>query len=89
MTNNADILVERVAKQVENVTNGKVSTAVAAGQADRKLVEMGLSSLNYLRLVNALEIEFGVFFDFEDDAEPPLTVQEISDYLVNAGASVG
>ncbi|WP_159944666.1 MULTISPECIES: hypothetical protein [unclassified Nocardiopsis] len=82
------MLIERVAKQVENVTNGKVSSAVAIANSDRKLVEMGLSSLNYLRLVNALEIEFGVFFDFEDDTEPPLTVKEISDYLANAGAGV-
>jgi acyl carrier protein len=52
----------RLAEMVAKATDGEVEAAeVLAGQA--KLADLGVTSLGYLRLIDAVESEFGVELD--------------------------
>jgi acyl carrier protein len=53
---------EQLATMVEAVSDGTI-TATDAMDAGRSLGALGLTSLGYLRLADAVELEFGVELD--------------------------
>lgn len=53
---------EQIAALIEAATDGAV-TATDAMATDRSLGALGLTSLGYLRLADAVELEFGVELD--------------------------
>ncbi len=53
---------QRVAQLVSEASSGAVSVAAALA-GDARLVDLGLDSLGLLRLVDAIEIEYGVELD--------------------------
>lgn len=66
----------RLAEMVVTATDGEVEAAeVLAGQA--RLADLGVTSLGYLRLIDAVEAEFGV----ELDLAATDSLDELVDYL--------
>jgi len=79
-------LRQRLAELVERASNGQVGADQAlAGQAS--LSALGLDSLAHLRLIDAIEIEYGVETDLSDDGRRLDTVDDIAAHLaaVRAG----
>jgi acyl carrier protein len=52
--------------------------------AGASLTELGLDSLGFMRLVDAIEAGYGIDFGL-DDAPPPDTVDELADQLIRQG----
>ncbi|MET7996128.1 acyl carrier protein [Amycolatopsis sp. NPDC005232] len=77
-----------VANLVAESSDG-VMTAADATRPGHTLVELGLSSLAYLRLIDAIENRYGVYIDLEEAAGKLGTVEQIVDYMVSQGAVSG
>jgi acyl carrier protein len=84
MTTEYRRLAERTADLVVTASDGIVSReqALASGPT---LTEQGLTSLAYLRLIDALETEFGVYIDLEDALN---TVDSLVRHMLDQGATV-
>jgi acyl carrier protein len=80
MNANDDEVLARVARLVEEATEGVVSSEVAY-VTDTRFLELGMSSLSYLRLIDAVENEFGVYVDLEDDTASLITAKGIAAYV--------
>jgi acyl carrier protein len=80
-------LRERLAALVADATDGEVS-AVKALRADATLNVLGVSSLGFLRLVDAIEAEYAV--ELELDSEPGLldSVDTLAAALSDRGVRV-
>ena len=74
-------LTYRIASLVERATDGTVSRNTVLEQR-QSLINAGISSLAYLRLIDAIENEFGVYVDLEDETAWLDTVADIADYVV-------
>jgi acyl carrier protein len=80
-------LETRIASLVEQATEGTVSRDDALVQG-RGLIDAGISSLSFLRLVDAIENEFGVYVDLEDESASLGSVVGIADYIVAQGVAI-
>lgn len=77
-------LTSAVADLVVTATDGLTDTATAR-QSARTFADYGMSSLSFLRLIDALEITYGVEIDLETDLDAMRTVASIVDYLTARG----
>ena len=78
-------LRQRVAELISNATGGEV--AVSAVLAGDSLVALGVDSLGLLRLVDAIELEYGVEVEFQAPGRRLDTLDEIV-AVVAAGGRV-
>jgi acyl carrier protein len=79
-----DALVEDLADLVARVSEGTVPRDVAIS-SPQPLSELGLSSLSYLALMDAIETEYGIYLDFEADAAALTSVRGIAGHLREQG----
>ncbi|WP_405425944.1 phosphopantetheine-binding protein [Micromonospora sp. NBC_00617] len=61
-----DILHDRVAELIAAASNGTVTTQQASDTSSN-LLEKGFTSLSFLQLIDAVENEFGLYIDLEED----------------------
>ncbi|WP_174187628.1 acyl carrier protein [Nocardia barduliensis] len=80
----ADSLTKTVADLVATATDGTVD-ADTAQRSEQTFADAGMTSLAFLRLVDALEIRYGVEIDLENDLDHLRTVTAIVAYLRNQG----
>jgi acyl carrier protein len=69
-----------IAGLVERASDGLISAAEAL-KPDTDLQELGLSSLAFLQLVDAIENKLGVYVDLEEDIQFMRTVAGITRYV--------
>ena len=81
-----DVLVERLARLVEAVSDGEV-TAAAALAAEAPLPALGFTSLSQLRLVDAVEREFHVTIDLGPEGLAAL--DDVHTLAATIGSSTG
>ncbi|MEH0424389.1 acyl carrier protein [Streptomyces sp. B21-083] len=79
-------LLQRIAGLVAEASEGAVSQDAALAEG-RTLTELGLTSLSYLRLIDALENEFGVYIDLEEDTAFLGSVDGLVQYLDGQGVT--
>ncbi|MBF6352951.1 acyl carrier protein [Nocardia higoensis] len=79
-----DSLTKAVAQMVAKATDGTVD-AETAQRSEQTFADAGMTSLAFLRLVDALEIRYGVEIDLENDLDHMRTVTAIVAYLRNQG----
>ncbi|MBF6338070.1 acyl carrier protein [Nocardia abscessus] len=79
-----DSLTKAVADLVATATDGTVD-ADTAQRSEQTFADAGMTSLAFLRLVDALEIRYGVEIDLENDLDHLRTVAAIVAYLRNQG----
>lgn len=77
-------LAPRIAELVAEASEGTVSGDHLRRDGAR-LVDLGLSSLAYLRLIDAIENEYGVYIDLEKAEGKLGTVQQIAEYVAAEG----
>jgi acyl carrier protein len=73
-------LTQTIARLVTRASAGAISEEQAA-RPDTNLTEQGLSSLSYLKLIDAIEIELGVYIDLEGDIAFMTSVGGIVEYV--------
>ena len=73
-------LTQTIARLVARASAGSISEEQAA-RPGINLSEQGLSSLEYLRLIDAIEIELGVYIDLEDDLAFMTSVRGIAEFV--------
>lgn len=79
-------LRDRVAELVDRATGGGVRAADAlAGEAS--LTALGLDSLGLLRLVDAIEAEYGVEIDASGGGRRLDTLDDLVDRIIQAGGA--
>lgn len=81
-----DSLTRVVAELVATATDGTVD-ADSAQRSEQSFADAGMTSLAFLRLVDALEIRYGVEIDLEHDLDQLRTVAGIVAYLRNQGVA--
>ncbi|HLS75816.1 MAG TPA: acyl carrier protein [Nocardia sp.] len=81
-----DSLTRTVVEMVVKATDGTVD-AETAQRTDQTFADAGMTSLAFLRLVDALEIRFGVEIDLETELDQMRTVELIVAYLRNQGVA--
>lgn len=79
-------LAQRVALLVEQASDGSVDQQRALEGAGTFL-EIGLTSLAYLRLIDAIENEFGVYVDLEDETVTLNSVETFAAYIQAQGVA--
>ncbi|MFE5329523.1 MULTISPECIES: acyl carrier protein [Embleya] len=84
----ADPLRERVATLIADVSGGEVS-AHEVLESTGSLTASGVSSLTFLRLIDALEGEFDVFFDLDADLDFVEDLDSLVAHLTRHGVAVG
>lgn len=75
-----------ILNKMENMVNNNSDLAFLAGQLkpDAELIQLGVNSLIFIKLVVAIETEFDIEFDDEDlEMNSLLTVQDFVDYIDN------
>jgi len=82
---NAD-LRQRIAEMIERATGGQV-TAPAALAPAASLSALGLDSLSHLRLIDAIEGEYGIETELSPDGRRLDTVDAIATHLAELGAT--
>jgi acyl carrier protein len=80
-------LRERLAEMVAAASDGEVPADEALGDG-ASLRALGLSSLGYLRLIDAIESEFGVDVDLAGDPASLDTLDGIAGQLAARGVPV-
>jgi len=80
-----EAVVRRLADLVREATDGQVAADEAAGAASLTL--LGVGSLARLRLLDAVEREFGTVVDVEDDPTLDDDLGRLADHLLAAGAA--
>jgi acyl carrier protein len=78
----SSMLTQTIARLVTQASAGSISEEQAACPGTN-LSEQGLSSLSYLKLIDAIEIELGVYIDLEGDLAFMTSVQTIAEYVSN------
>lgn len=84
----AGALRERVAALIAEVSGGEVSAREVLDN-EGSLTAAGVSSLTFLRLIDALEGEFDVFFDLDADLDFVEDLDSLVERLARNGAAVG
>ncbi|MGW4369555.1 acyl carrier protein [Nocardia takedensis] len=79
-----EALATAVAALVAKATDGTLD-ADSAQRSERSFADAGMTSLSFLRLVDALEIRYGVEIDLEEDLDRMRTVASIVAYLRDNG----
>jgi acyl carrier protein len=74
------MLTQTIARLVTRASSGLISEEQAA-RPDTNLTEQGLSSLSYLKLIDAIEVELGVYIDLEGDTAFMTSVGGIVQYV--------
>ncbi|MET0133324.1 MAG: acyl carrier protein [Kibdelosporangium sp.] len=80
----ANGMLGRVAELAADASGGTVTADVAASGGG-SLLEAGLTSLGYLRLIDAIETEYGIYVDLEEASGKLGTVEQIVDYIHSQG----
>jgi len=75
-----DALANEIAELVGAATDGEVSPAEALAEND-SLARLGVGSLAYLRLIEAVERRFGVTLDIEADLSYLDTIEALAKWL--------
>ena len=73
-------LTETIARLVTRASSGSISPEEAV-RSDINLTEQGLSSLSYLKLIDSIETELGVYIDLEGDIAFMTSVNGIAEYV--------
>jgi len=81
-------LRQAIARLVTLASSGTISEEQAA-HPNTNLTELGLSSLAYLKLIDAIEIELGVDIDLEGDISFMTSVHGIAEYVRAQRTPVG
>jgi acyl carrier protein len=78
-------LLSQVADLAVQASEGDLAknTVVEDG---RTLGEMGMSSLAYLRLIDSIENDYGIYIDLEEAGDRFQTLHGIVDYMAEQGA---
>lgn len=76
---------QRIAELVQRATEGRVPAGQALADG-ASLSELGLDSLGFLRLVDALELDFGVEVDLAGSGQRLDTVDDFAALLPEPGA---
>ncbi|MEU0934738.1 MULTISPECIES: acyl carrier protein [unclassified Embleya] len=84
----AEQLRERVATLIAEVSDGEVSAREVLAN-EGSLTAAGVSSLTFLRLIDALEGEFDVFFDLDADLDFVEDLDTLVERLTRQGVAVG
>ncbi|MYS82577.1 hypothetical protein [Embleya scabrispora] len=84
----AERLRERVATLIAEVSDGEVSAREVL-DSEGSLTAAGVSSLTFLRLIDALEGEFDVFFDLDADLDFVDDLDTLVERLTRQGVAVG
>ncbi|MFF7246971.1 acyl carrier protein [Embleya sp. NPDC008237] len=84
----AEQLRERVATLIAEVSDGEVSAREVL-DSEGSLTAAGVSSLTFLRLIDALEGEFDVFFDLDADLDFVEDLDTLVERLTRQGVAVG
>jgi acyl carrier protein len=80
-------LRERLSEMVSQACDGEVSPAEVR-TAGASLAELGVGSLAQLRLIDDIEMEFGVAFDLAGDISYLDSLDSLTRYLTEQGAAV-
>ncbi|MEU0807681.1 acyl carrier protein [Streptomyces sp. NPDC005970] len=83
---NDQTLARRVAELVQEASEGTLSPESALTDGNT-LAEKGLSSLSYLRLIDSIETEFGIYIDLEGDTTFMQTIPGIVAYMAAEGVA--
>lgn len=84
----SSMLTETIAQMVNRASSGQISEEQAA-QPDANLTELGMTSLDYLKLIDAIELDLGVFIDLEGDISFMTSVHGIAEYVNSQRALIG
>ncbi len=76
MTATHDTLRSRIVRIVLDSVEGDLTETELSG-ADWSLPNVGYSSLSYIRMIDTVENELGVFLDPEEDGERIVSVDDI------------
>lgn len=74
-------LRQRLAELISVACDGEVSAERIARDADSPLAALGVGSLARLRLIDAIEDEFGLFVEADDIFEALETLSALADWL--------
>jgi len=74
------MLTQTIARLVTRASSGLISEEQAA-RPETNLTEQGLSSLSYLKLIDSIELELGVYIDLEGDTSFMTSVGGIINYV--------
>ncbi|MFF2554231.1 acyl carrier protein [Nocardia sp. NPDC058058] len=80
----ADDLTGTVSALVATATDGTID-ADTARRSEHTFADAGMTSLSFLRLIDALEITYGLEIDLETDLDSMRTVALIVAYLAKQG----
>lgn len=80
-------LAEMLADMIADATDGEVSAQQALA-ADCSFVALGMTSLAQVRFIDAIECEFGVDIDPDDDLFFQGTILDLTEYLAGRGAEL-
>lgn len=75
-------LTQTIAELVTKASAGSISVEQAI-LPDTNLTDQGLSSLSYLKLIDSIETELGVYIDLEGDTAFMSSVDGIAEYVRN------
>jgi acyl carrier protein len=81
----ASRLVDVLATMIADASDGEVSAEQALA-ADCSFTALGMTSLAQVRLVDAIEYDFGIDIDPDSDLFFSGTVLDLADYLTERGA---
>lgn len=73
-------LPDTVARLVASATDGTVPVEQAV-RSDQSFADIGMTSLSFIRLIDSLEIKYGIEIDLERDLDSMRTVDLIVKYL--------
>ncbi|UJW29805.1 acyl carrier protein [Saccharothrix sp. AJ9571] len=77
-------LQTRIAELTAEASGGTLS-ASGALTGSESLTQQGLTSLSYLRLIDAIETEYGIYVDLEEATGRLGTVEKIAEYVREQG----
>jgi acyl carrier protein len=79
-----DALRLRLADLVATATDGEVAADDVLA-ADASLTDLGVGSLGFLRLIDAVEAEYGIELTLDGEEPLPDTIDAFADRLVREG----
>ncbi|UWE08024.1 phosphopantetheine-binding protein [Actinacidiphila bryophytorum] len=79
-------LHRELADLVVEASDGQISAAEALEDEPEPLGLLGLTSLGFVRLIQAVESRYGVVVEMDDDLSALDTVPALADYLRERGA---
>lgn len=88
VTPNQANLLDKVADLAVQASEGDLTKNTVL-ESGRTLGEIGMSSLAYLRLIDSIENDYGIYLDLEEAGDKFQTLQGIVDYMAEQGARLG